>query len=563
MAEWLALRDAATRAHAGRAVGVRDGVVLDHAAFVRRVAGWRNAFLAQSGSRWALHLDDTVEFAAALYGAWHAGKTATLCGDALPDTVARVRADVDGLAGDFPDALGAVCIAPSNVADADHANDWSALDEATTRLIVFTSGSTGDAAAIDKSLAQLAREVEALQQAFGEAAQDALVHGTVSHQHIYGLLFRVLWPLAAGRAIAPRLFFHDQIASALAQADCVLVSSPAHLKRIPDTIDWAPARARLRVVFSSGGALPEDAAVAARRQLGVGPTEIYGSSETGGIAWRQWRDDAPAWQALPGVSWRIADEQLEVSSPHLPTMEWWRSEDRVEADGSGFRLLGRADRIVKIEERRVSLSALERQLSARDDVREARVVALPGARVQLAAVVVLEDAGQSRLAREGRRAFAQQLGESLAQAHDAVARPRRWRFVEQLPMNAQGKATDAALRALFRPEQPVAHWMLRESATAELELDIDADLIAFDGHFPQAAILPGVAQLDWAVRFAREVFAMPPRFVRMEALKFQRVIRPGARVQLRLDWAQDKGALTFRYQSDRGPHASGRVLFAP
>ncbi|PSD47026.1 hypothetical protein C7E25_24925, partial [Stenotrophomonas maltophilia] len=30
------------------------------------------------------------------------------------------------------------------------------------------------------------------------------VHGTVSHQHIYGLLFRVLWPLVAGRLIHPR-----------------------------------------------------------------------------------------------------------------------------------------------------------------------------------------------------------------------------------------------------------------------------------------------------------------------------------------------------------------------
>lgn len=560
MTEWLPLRDVARRTRAGRDVGVR----LDHAGFLRRVAGWRVAFAARAQRRWALHLDDTVEFAAALYGAWHAGKAVVLCGDALPDTVTRVLADVDGLAGDFPDAFDAAHIAPVDVADADHGDDWDALDETGTRLVVFTSGSTGDAAAIDKSLAQLAREVEALQAAFGAALEGARVQGTVSHQHIYGLLFRVLWPLASGRAIAPRLFFHDQIALALADADGLLVSSPAHLKRIPDTIDWAPARSRLRAVFSSGGALPEDAALAARRQLGVGATEIYGSSETGGIAWRQWRDDAPAWRALPGVQWRIDGEQLEVSSPHLPTLDWWRSEDRVEADGNGgFRLLGRADRIVKIEERRVSLSALERQLMAHDHVREARVVALPGARVQLAAVVVLDAAGEARLAGEGRRAFSQQLGESLAQAHDAVARPRRWRFVEQLPMNAQGKATDAALRALFRPERPVAQWTLREAAAAELELDIDADLIAFDGHFPQAPILPGVAQLDWAVRYARDAFALPPRFVRMEALKFQRVIRPGARVHLRLEWMQDKGALVFRYQSDRGPHASGRVLFAP
>ena len=65
------------------------------------------------------------------------------------------------------------------------------------------------------------------------------------------------------------------------------------------------------------------------------------------------------------MQWRIVDAQLEVTSPHLPNADWWRTQDRVEADaGGGFRLLGRADRIVKVEERRVSLTALERQLLA-------------------------------------------------------------------------------------------------------------------------------------------------------------------------------------------------------
>ena len=75
------------------------------------------------------------------------------------------------------------------------------------------------------------------------------------------------------------------------------------------------------------------------------------------------------------------------------------------------------------------------------------------------------------------------------------------------------------------------------------------------------AILPGVAQLDWAIRFGREAFVMPPRFLRMEALKFQQVLRPGARVTLSLEWLPEKGALQFRYQSAVGTHASGRVSF--
>lgn len=598
MAEWIALGEVATRPRPGRAVARGADGVQDHAAFRAQVARWRTAFATHAGERWALHFDDTATFAAALFGAWHAGKAVYLCADALPETVTRLRAEVDGFAGDFPPGCAALALPaaesdtqavdqgdgrrkghpaqqsdrgqdggtePDPAIGADHVEDateaWPPLDEQTTRLVVYTSGSTGDASAIDKRLAQLAREVEALQATFGDRLEGAVVHGTVSHQHIYGLLFRVLWPLAAGRVIAPRLFFHEEIAAAI-DAPAMLVSSPAHLKRIPDTLDWRAARARLCAIFSSGGALSEEAATAAHATLGHAPIEIYGSSETGGIAWRRREVGNPAWVPLPGVAWRIADGQLEVASPHLPSLAWWRSADRVQADGAGgFRLLGRADRIVKVEERRVSLNALERQLAALPTVAEARVVLIDGPRAELAAVVVLTPAGDAQLQAVGRRRTAQALGHALAEGQDAVTRPRRWRFVAALPMNAQGKTTDAALRALFRPERPTPVWLQRDATHAQLELELEPALVVFDGHFPNVAILPGVAQLDWAVRFGRDAFALPPRFLRMELLKFQRVARPGMRIRLHLEWLVQKHALAFRYESEHGPHASGRVVF--
>lgn len=122
--------------------------------------------------------------------------------------------------------------------------------------------------------------------------------------------------------------------------------------------------------------------------------------------------------------------------------------------------------------------------------------------------------------------------------------------------------TETALTALFRPERPEAHWTLREAARAQAELRLDPSLAVFDGHFTQAAVLPGVAQLDWALHLAREVFAMPPRFLRMEALKFQRVARPGDVIRLEIEWLADRSTLVFRYTSVHGPHASGRVMFA-
>ena len=562
MAEWIALDRLLLQPLPARMVGVQaDGRALDHATLYAQVRRWHAAFAAAPGRDWALYFDDTLAFAAALFGAWHAGKRVYLGADNLPATLQALQPHVSGFAGDIEAAwqpLQPGVVHP--VASADTA--LQVLDEQRCELVVFTSGSTGEPTAIGKRLDQLAREVDALQAAFGEQLGDAQVHGTVSHQHIYGLLFRVLWPLAAGRVIQPRRFFHEDLVAALARTDSVLVATPAHLKRLPAQLDWHGLYGRLRAVFSSGGALSEEAALQARDLLGVAPTEVYGSSETGGIAWRRWDTPLPPWQPLPGVRWRIEEGCLAVASAHLPGNDWWRTQDRVEALEQGrFRLLGRADRIVKIEERRVSLDALERALRAHPQVDDVRVLVLPGAREQLAAVVVPADVALLETDEASRRAFQQQLGLLLSHGHDAVTRPRRWRLLAALPLNAQGKVTQAALAALFQPLLPPPRWLQREAAQAMLQMTLDPALQVFEGHFPQARILPGVAQLDWAVRFGRQAFVIPPRFVRMDAVKFQHVARPGDELSLQLDWDAQRGVLAFRYTSTHGVHSSGKVVF--
>ena len=74
-----------------------------------------------------------------------------------------------------------------------------------------------------------------------------------------------------------------------------------------------------------------------------------------------------------------------------------------------------------------------------------------GERQQVAAVIVCSAAGRALLAGEGKLALNRRLRQALHGQVDAVAMPRRWCYLEQLPINAQGKTTQALLLALLEP----------------------------------------------------------------------------------------------------------------
>lgn len=548
--------------------GWRAGERVRHGALLARVRAWAALGRRTGPGPVALYHEDSLEFAAALVGAWLAGKTVWLPADVLPATCAALAGNVDAFWGEFPADYAPQ--SPSAAGDAE----WRAPAPDFPALVVFTSGTTGTPVPIPKRFSQLTSELEALETQFGAPLGDAAVVSTVSHQHIYGLLFRVLWPLAAGRPVhAARHEYPETLAPALAARPAVLLASPAHLKRLPDHLDWHGATANLRAVFSSGGMLDEAAAHHAGALLGQTPIEVYGSSETGGIAWRRrTATAADGWTPLPGVAWkRSADGLLAVRSEPAGGDDWLVLADRVDdQEGGRFVLRGRADRIVKIEEKRISLDAIEAGLLAGGLAREARVLACPDdghGRQVLAAFVVPSDAGRAVLGEGGKTALNAHLRAQLASGLEAVALPRRWRYLDALPVDARGKTTAAQLLALLappvRPREPAVRVLERDEARVLLELTVPSDLLYFDGHFCVAPVLPGVVQVDWAIRYGTAYLGRAGSFAGMQALKFQQMIRPEQPVRLELSRDAAKGSLAFRYFSEAGAHASGRILFGP
>ena len=557
---------------------------------------------AQPGQRWALCYQESYHFAVALLACGHAGCHAVLPGHNRAAQLTELAPHFDGVLTDIPQLVNDLGPSAWLVAGATAQQPWDARVDVPLpawqglTLTLFTSGSTGEPKAIHKTQQQLEAEVRvqadlwqaSLSPVSGRpvSASQSVLLASVSHQHIYGLLFRILLPLCAGIPfVAETVEYPEQLRRWLAHhpdRPWLFISSPAFLARLDPELPVAGCRQ----IFCSGGPLAADAAQLSQQLYGQWPVEIYGSSETGGIAWRQaetvGRQAETLWRPLPGVETSQDEEGcLLIRSPFLDSPAWWSTSDRVSMSGSGFALLGRQDRLIKLAEKRVSLDEVEQRLRMSPWVAEAAAVPLRVAtRDLLAAALVLTPEGEAQWQALGAGRFLLALRQSLRPWLEPVALPRRVRPLAALPRNTQGKLAYAELTTLclqalphsapaaaIAEAEPLRWPPIREqlqqaegeSQRLTLALWLDPELSWFQGHFPQAPLLPGVVQIHLAIHYAEQVLGIEGAFAGMEMVKFQQPLRPGDLVTLQLLWQPVTGKLHFTYLLGDEAASSGRI----
>lgn len=139
---WVALAQVALpqSRDAGHVVARPQDAAVTHAQWVDAVRAWCAAFQRVQGAEVALYCGNPLTFAAALWGAWHAGKTPVLASDLHAHTLSALLPQVAACAGELPQAL---------VPDAAGADGvvLQPLDMLKARVVLFTSGSTGGARA--------------------------------------------------------------------------------------------------------------------------------------------------------------------------------------------------------------------------------------------------------------------------------------------------------------------------------------------------------------------------------------------------------------------------------
>lgn len=503
----------------------------------------------------ALWFDDAALFASALLAAWQAGCRVYL----PPADNAENRA--------WANAQNALWLTDRHDFDEKRHRRYDGQAQShpaapfaiadSAEVFLKTSGTSGSAKIIRKTAAQMQAEAHALAAILPWRGITA--YASVSAQHLYGLTFRIFTALRCGWRIGrAQLRYPEHLLNA-ARTPCIWITSPALLTRLHDKSGWE--QCRIHGILSAGGALPAATGESLARTLGFYPTDIYGSTETGVIAKRQGQQD---WQLLPGVqAGTDADGTLWAQSPWTDGRE--QTADLAVINGDTLQLHGRADRIVKFEDKRISLTRLEHDLLAHPAVLDAHCARHPQ-HGRIAAWLALSADGIAYLRRDGRAALIDHLKQHLRQSQDIIALPRSVRLAAQLPRDSQAKIRREDFVSAFTRPCDTPDWQIVEETAqyAHFRGTVPLDLPYFAGHFADFPLLPGVVEVQWAMQLAARYPWGRGTPLRLENLKYQQFVRPHDTVDISLRWDADKGKVHFTLRHLGGDKlcASGRMVLA-
>ena len=525
------------------------------------------AFLEKGGVKeLQIYIDDAFKFYAAFFGSLLAG--------AAPCVLAKPILEANLTAVNDENFLNFLANEPAKGLKFDP----------QAKFYLQTSGSSGKSKMIEKTLAQMIKESEYLADELNFSSQNTFF-SSVSHRHMFGLTFKVFLPLALGaRVIADELNYPEAILG-LSLANHVFIASPVLLR----TLAQSPAAIALKGlsgIVSAGSPLKKELRSELGRICDARIIEIYGSTETGIVA----KDDGCGLRLFDAVDAGLDDRgALSVSSPWC---EFFQTNDAASIDERRLTLQGRIDRIVKLNDKRVSLESIEAKLLESGLLADCYCAPHPKFK-RIAALLQLNGEGLKKFRKIGKKGVVAELKELLKlEFKNSV---RYFKIVEKMPRNQQGKFEKSEFEnALFASPKPV--WSggrvneagkicygSGQNLESALNCDTNASCVKFDeggdrldgaqkyefgaimhagleifeSHFPNLPLLPGFMQLDYVFELASMVGVDISGASTVENLKFMKFVRPGD--LLRICFEKRGGKLYFELFCNGKKCSTGRA----
>ena len=338
--------------------------------------------------------------------------------------------------------------------DEKYIRDLPVLNSEETRILMFTSGSTGKPKAVPQRMKEFEEDNAFIISKWAEEFMSRKLITTVSQHHIYGFLFGMSLPFTLGVPFRrKRIEFPEEFES-LTDESYMIIATPAFLKRTVEIEEKLPLNKPW--IFTSGGACSTELAEKTEKVFGFCPLEVYGSTETSGIAYRQQNKDGLKFTPFANAKlWLGEDGCLRIISPYIKNPEGFATADLAEFFEDGrFILKGRSDSIVKIEEKRISMTEVENRILQTNLVSDVKVVALSNdVRQYLAAAIVLNAEGKKKFENTEKYLINRYFHDFLMQYFENVVLPKKWRFVDILPTDVQGKKHKDEIIAMFNTDK--------------------------------------------------------------------------------------------------------------
>ncbi|AOF81971.1 AMP-binding enzyme family protein [Methyloversatilis sp. RAC08] len=310
------------------------------------------------------------------------------------------------------------------------------LAQADTHLTFRTSGSTGTPKPCRHALNTLEAEADALADCIGPRRRVLLA---VPVHHIYGFIFGVLLPPRLGatgtediRQLSP-LALEGRL-----HAGDLIVSHPAHWALVDRFCPRLPADI---VGITSTAPCPDALADALIAKGLARLIQIYGSSETAGVGWRDAAgapyELMPHWRRTEGdahngdtVLTRATADGTPVQALLQDVLEWVPDGDR------RFRLGGRRDEAVQVAGVNVFPARVRAVLLEHPQVEACAVRRMSAGEGERLKAFVVARAGTAPAA------LLPELEAWVKERLTAPECPRGWTFGDRLPRDERGKLAD-------------------------------------------------------------------------------------------------------------------------
>lgn len=419
------------------------------------------------------------------------------------------------------------------------------IDDNKIFIHLLTSGSSGCPKIIKNTLHNMMEEAKGIVKDIQcPYNRHFTVKTTTTYSHLFGLTFALFMPLAKNYTISlDKMYYPEDTAL----TDYIIVSTPSFLDSIKNNNIKFPTSPKF--IITAGSRLKKETfEYLEKDQLIV---EIYGSTETGVIGYRTNSYDEEL-TLFSDIDVTPCDEGSIITTPFMIGGKVL-VQDAIEVHGRKILLKHRTDRLLKIQEKRISAESVEEKLRESDFVNDAFCFKKSD---KIACLCALSAEGRHYLIENGIVELTKVLKQHAKKHFEII--PQKWKFIDSIPVTNRGKIDVDFIAHIFdiNFSFPIVLERKWYENRVRYKLYFYPNSNFYSGHFPSQPITPGVAQLYLASFLGSHYFKEQLTDGQMKKIKFSKIIKAGDIIDLELIKRGD--IVTYEYKTDDEVFSSGQ-----